>query len=46
MNEEISETKSREWNEAHPWLSLADDPEERESLDEVILYTLDELRLA
>ena len=45
MNQENEEKQELSWEEAHPWLSTtlreADD-----SVEEVIRYTLDELRLA
>ena len=48
MNEETNETHesqvSRE--ESHPWLSGLTWPEEDDSLDEAIRFSLDELRLA
>ena len=45
MNEETKETQEL-WEETHPWLSELTQPEEEDSLDEVIRYTLDELRFA
>ena len=46
MNEETKETQES-WDSAHPWLSkLTQRDEEEDSVDEVIRYTLDELRLA
>lgn len=46
MNEETMETQTS-WEESHPWLSrLTAQQDEEDSLDEVIRYTLDELRLA
>ena len=45
MNEEAKETQEL-WEETHPWLSELTQPEEEDSLDEVIRYTLDELRFA
>lgn len=44
MNEESRETQES-WEESHPWLSGMTRPEE-DSLEEVIRYTLDELRIA
>ena len=34
------------WEEAHPWLSERTVREEGDSIDEVIRYTLDEIRFA
>ena len=46
VNEETKETQAS-WEEAHPWLSKLTAPrDEDDSVDEVIRYTLDELRLA
>ena len=46
MNEETNETQES-WEESHPWLSGQQSQEdEDDSLDEVIRYTLDELRFA
>ena len=47
MNEETMETQGS-WEESHPWLSklTAMQEDEDDSVDEVIRYTLDELRLA
>ncbi len=46
MNEETKETQVS-WEESHPWLSrLTAVQDEDDSVDEVIRYTLDELRLA
>ena len=47
MNEETKETQQESWDSAHPWLSkLTQQDAEEDSVDEVIRYTLDELRLA
>ena len=53
MNEEKKETQvswesGMLWEEAHPWLSRLTDMKDDEdaSIDEVIRYTLDELRFA
>ena len=43
MNEEKKENQLS-WEEAHPWLSGLTKREEEDSVDEVIRYTLDELR--
>lgn len=46
MNEETQETQES-WDSAHHWLSkLTQQDVEENSVDEVIRYTLDELRLA
>ena len=45
MNEETKETQIS-WEESHPWLSTLTQKDEEDSIDEVIRYTLDELRLA
>ena len=45
MNEETKETQ-KSWEESHPWLSKLTQQGEDDSLDEVIRYTLDELRFA
>ena len=46
MEQNAQETQIQPWEEAHPWLSLSASREEDGSVDEVICYTLDELRLA
>ena len=46
MNEETKEAQAPAWDESHPWLSGMTAAEEEDSVDEVIRYTLDELRLA
>ena len=45
MNEETKGTQES-WKESLPWLSKMTDPDEDDSIGEVIRYTLDELRLA
>ena len=45
MNEEIKETQGS-WEASHPWLSKQMQQDEDDSIDEVIRYTLDELRFA
>ena len=46
MNEETKEPQIA-WEESHPWLSgLTAAEDEGDSIDEVIRYTLDELRIA
>ncbi len=44
MNEETKDTQES-WEASHPWLSLQEQADGDDSLDEVIRYTLDELRL-
>lgn len=46
MDQENREEQIPLFEESHPWLTLKADPEEEDSVDEVIRYTLDELRLA
>ena len=47
MNEESKEIPEV-WEESHPWLSelTKQDEDDYDSVDEVIRYTLDELRFA
>ena len=46
MNEETKETQGS-WEESHPWLpKLTTSQDEDDSVDEVIRYSLDELRFA
>ena len=45
MNDETQETLAL-WEASHPWLSSLTQQDEDDSLDEVIRYTLDELRFA
>ena len=45
MNEETKETQVL-WEESHPWLTVQAVQDEDDSVDEVIRYTLDELRFA
>ena len=45
MNEETQQTEES-WEESHPWLSQLTRQDEEDSLDEVIRYTLDELRFS
>ena len=46
MNEETLESQEA-WEESHPWLSqMTAAQDEDDSVDEVIRYTLDELRFA
>ena len=49
MEQEGQETlKTREpsWTEDHPWLAFTAGDGEEDTVEEVIRYTLDELRLA
>lgn len=46
MEQEETGTLEYEWAESHPWLSLTVESEEEDTVDEVIRYTLDELRFA
>ena len=46
MNPEEQTQASPTWVEAHPWLWPVAVEDEEDSVDEVIRYTLDELRLA
>ena len=43
--EQYSVREKSGWNESHPWLAERPDAEE-DDLDEVIRYTLDEIRFA
>ena len=45
MNDETKETQES-WEELHPWLSALTKQDDDDSVDEVIRYTLDELRFA
>ncbi len=45
MNEEPKETQ-QSWEDSHPWLAGITRQDEEDSIDEVIRYTLDELRFA
>lgn len=46
MNEETQETQVSTWAEEHPWLSQLTSADDEDSVDELIRYTLDELRFA
>lgn len=46
MDQETRETQAPLFKESHPWITLMADTEEEDSVDEVIRYTLDELRFA
>ena len=45
MEETAAEKQAFVWEESHPWLAERPDAEE-DDLDEVIRYTLDEIRFA
>lgn len=45
MNQETAETQTRSYTESHPWLVQPVNPEE-DSVEEVIRYTLEEIRFA
>ena len=45
MNDDETEIRDQEWAGDHPWLCQVADSDEMNSLDEVIRYTLDEIRL-
>lgn len=44
MNDETMETRAQTWEDDHPWISLMACSADDDTLDEVICYTLDELR--
>ena len=46
MNQDAQESQIQLWEESHPWLAQNASAEEEDSVDEVIRYTLDVLRLA
>lgn len=46
MNQDSTDNQTLSWEASHPWISGQADSEEEDSVDEVIRYTLDELRLA
>ena len=46
MNQENNEPQAPTFEESHPWITLRPLPDEEDSVDEVIRYTLDELRFA
>ena len=46
MEQEALDLQEPSWSEAHPWLSPALDDGEGDTVEEVIRYTLDEIRLA
>lgn len=45
MNEETQNEQIPSWAESHPWIAQVNTQED-DSVDEVIRYTLDELRFA
>lgn len=45
MNQETAERQEPSFADEHPWLVLPADPEE-DTIEEVIRYTLDEMRIA
>lgn len=47
MNQEAAaETQELTWAEEHPWLAQIVTMDDEDSVDEVIRYTLDEIRFA
>ena len=46
MDQETRETQTPSFEESHPWIMLNAEADENGSVDEVIRYTLDELRFA
>ena len=46
MNEETTKETQDLWEDSHPWLAKLLSQDEDDSVDEVIRYTLDELRFA
>ncbi|MBR6165614.1 MAG: hypothetical protein IKQ45_06800 [Clostridia bacterium] len=46
MNQDTNEAQVSSWEKEHPWLGQGLSPEDEDSVDEVIRYTLDELRFA
>ena len=46
MNQDTVDTQAPSFAEAHPWITLNQLADEEDSVDEVIRYTLDELRFA
>ena len=45
MNLETADTQTRSFAEFHPWLVQTEEPED-DSVEEVIRYTLDEIRFS
>ena len=46
MDQETRETQAPLFEESHPWITLKAEADEEDSVDDVIRYTLDELRFA
>ena len=46
MDQENREAQAPLFEESHPWLTLMAQSDTEDSVDEVIRYTLDELRFA
>ena len=46
MDQDNREMQAPLFEGSHPWITLAANAEEDDSVDEVIRYTLDELRFA
>jgi len=46
MDQEAMETQAPLFEESHPWITLKAEVGEDDSVDDVIRYTLDELRFA
>ena len=46
MEQETREAQAPLFEESHPWIMLKAEADEDDSLDDVIRYTLDELRFA
>ena len=45
-NQENREPQAPLFEDSHPWITLKPEAEELDTVDEVIRYTLDELRFA
>jgi hypothetical protein len=46
MDQETKDTQTPLFEESHPWIALMANAGEEDSVDEVIRFTLDELRFA
>ena len=46
MDQETKDTQASLFEESHPWITLMANAEGEDSVDEVIRFTLDELRFA
>ena len=46
MNQDTADEQTRSWEEEHPWLSCLLETDSGDDMDEVIRYTLDEIRIA